>query len=474
MTTDIDITLLDELLDRAADTGESFTPRQMLTVALVFRAVDMLAGAVSRMPFYVVDANDNDVTDDVMSRYWIDLQYKLCASYLMFNSAYALIETNRFGLNARYRFLPSNLVTYQINSNNNQIDYFEYRVGTQRVRITDYNKTLLWWWRANLFSEVGPGTGPADAALGDAALVRSLTQFAGAYFKRGGFPITILQMKNNPPDQEKILRWWNSLISGARRAFRAILLTDQIEPKIIGSNIRDTIAPDLFSQAARNVAIAFGIPLSLLMSDAANYATALSDHVRFYTETVLPMADWLYEVWAERVFEPQGLTLKTDPSKLEIMQAYQLQQAEAVSKLVGAPLLSVDEGREIIGYRPRNVVQADAGTSGNETTGAEAEPAPAVETTPGEAQAAASRSDAISQERDRLKRYAHNRLRDGKEFAFKSDVIGLAEIEAVRACRTHEAIDALAFESFAPASSSADIKALIEAVNAAREALGHE
>lgn len=473
--TNINIELLDELLDRAADTGESFTPRQMLTVALVFRAVDMLAGAVSRMPYYVVDANDNDVTDDVMPRYWVDLQYKLCASYLMFNSAYALIETNRFGLNARYRFLPSNLVTYQIDLNTNQIDYFEYQVGAQRTRITNYNKTLLWWWRPNLFSEVGPGTGPADAALADASLVRSLTQFAGAYFKRGGFPITILQMKNNPPDQEKILRWWNSLISGARRAFRAILLTDQIEPKIIGNSIKDTIAPDLFSQAARNVAIAYGIPLSLLMSDAANYATALSDHVRFYTETVIPLADWLYEVWAERVYEPQGLTLKTDPSKLEIMQAYQLQQAEAVSKLVGEPLLSVDEGREIIGYRPRNTTPENESVP-DMAAEAEAETVPAVETTPGEAAAAtASRSDAISQERDRLKRYAHNRLRDGKEFAFKSDVIGLAEIDAVRACKTHAAIDALAFELIAPTgSSSADIKALIDAVNAAREALSHE
>jgi len=449
---------LDQLMDEAVNANAGkMTPIQALTVPLAFRAVDMIAGAVARMPYYIEDTAENDVTDDNTPRYWSELMYKLTASLLLFNGAYCLKESNQFGLNARYRFLPSPLVRWD--TNKGEVSKFEYCVDGIWTNIPNFQRSLLWWWWPNLTSEVGPGVGPMNAALSDIGLASSLTHFAESYFARGGFPLTILSTEGNIQEPEKVLSWWNAMVRGARQAFKAILLTNKITPTVIGSNIKDTIAPELYQQAAHNVAIAFGIPLSLLLSDAANYATALGDHVRFHTETVIPLAERVFEQWNERVYEPQGLTIEVWPDDLEIMQSYQLEQAAAVVPLVGGPVLTREEGRAILGYDP----------DGKDTEQPEQPAQPVADTNaPQAAQPDEMQDDAIETERKALRRYAHNRLRDGKPFAFRSDVIGAAEIEAVKALTTHDEIDALDLTSV---KRGPDLAELIDAINAARAEL---
>lgn len=468
---------LDSLMDQLAfqNTG-TMTAAQAMYVPLAFRAIDLIAGAVSRMPYYIEDERENDVTEENTPRYFSDRQYKLAASLLLYNAAYALKEKNQYGYPS-YRFLPTPLVSYELNPANNEIEYFEYRNGATTTRITDYDRKLMWWWWPNLNSEVGPGTGPTNAALGDIGLADSLTKFAESYFKRGGFPLTILRVEGNPPDSEKILAWWNGLVKGARKAFRAILLTNKIEPKIIGSNIKDTIAPELYEQAAHNVSIAYGIPLSLLLSDAAHYATALEDHVRFYTETVIPLADRMFEVWNERVYEPQGLKIESWPEQLEVMQQYQLQTAAAVQPLVGKPVISLNEGREILGYEKIDDPRADKILPDEQPAQLAQDEQPV--TIDGESEQSdatierdvSERDDAIDSERKALRRYAHNRLRDSKPFAFRSDVIGLPEIEAVKALTTHDEIDAIDLAMLKRDYTANDIAALLERATKAAEAL---
>jgi len=437
----------------------------LLKIALSFRALDMIAGAVSRIPLHIWQG-ENDVTDDNLPRYWSDLMYRLCESYLLFNAAYALKASNTFGANVKWRFLVTPAMTIKTDTMTGQLNGFVYN----NQPITDYEKKLLWWWWPNILAEVGPGSGPTNAALADATLIKYLTEFATAYFQRGGFPVTLLQLGGpiTQQEQEKIESWWNSMIAGVKRAFRAVLITNKITTTQIGSNVKDTIAPELYDQSARNVAIAYGIPLSMLMSDAANYATALEDHVQFYTEAVIPIAERMIEQWNERVFEPQGLEIEIAPEELEAMQQYELQKAQAVAALVGRPPLTMNEGRALLDYDLIDDPRAD-----------QLFPEQAVPVAPAPVEAAApaevedeQEEEAISvegkrttQEREALKRFAHNRLRDGKEFDFKSSIIPARDIDAARACATHEAIDAVKFEA-AREYTSADIAALLERATA--------
>lgn len=535
----ISIGELDKLMDLAVSTNSGeMTPTQAMTVPLCFRAIDMIAGAVSRMPYYIEDQAENDVTEDNTPRYWAELMYKLAASLLLYDSAYCLKEANAFGIDALYRFLPSPLVDYKLNPATNDIAFFTYQSGAKTEIITDYNKRLMYWWWPNLQSEVGPGKGPRNAAMGDVGLAWNLTKFAEMYFKRGGFPLTILSVEGNVPDQDKILSWWNSMIAGVRRAFRAILLTNKIKPNVIGSNIKDTIAPELYDQAATNVAIAFGIPISKFI-DSLKYGNAtIENDFTFLTDTIVPLASRIYEQWNERVYEPQGLKIEIWPEKLEAFQSYQLKQAAAVVPLVGGPVLNTKEGRELLGYEapaekakgtadqteesaqkvvfngaqlqaasdivikvasgeiPRDsgismlvsffgmtAQQAEQiiGSAGNGFESSANKP-PAIVESPVNNNAAPDQSvtqetqdrdDAIENERKALKRYAHNRLNDGKPFKFRSDVIGLPEIEAVKALTTHDEIDALNLAAVKREYSASDIAALLEMAIKTAEALSH-
>jgi hypothetical protein len=126
--------------------------------------------------------------------------------------------------------------------------------------------------------------------------------------------------------------------------------------------------------------------------------------------------------------------------------------------------LTRDEGREMLGYETSEDNAAPLAPDATNTT-------PAADTTPAQdVQPAAERDDAISNERKRLKRYAHNRITDGKPFKFTSDVIGLPEIESVKALVSHEAIDALDLGAIVGARRD-DLSVLIETINAARAEL---
>ena len=450
------LTQLDDFLDWVAPErgGGTLKPRDLLTIALSFRAIDIIAGAVSRMPFGVF-RGDTDVTEEATPRYWKDLNYKLCASLLVFNAAYCLKETNTFGHNTRWRFLVAPNMRPDIDLVTGKLTGFHY--GSQAI--DDYEKSLLWWWWPNILAEVGPGTGPVNAALGDATLIKYLTDFASAYFLRGGFPVTLLFQDGpiNPKDQDRLESFWNALVAGAKRAFRFILLSRKLTVEKIGSSIKETIAPELYDQSARNVAIAFGIPLSVLMSDAANYATALEDHVRLYSETVLPIYDRIAEVWNERVYEPQGLILKPLPRRLEVMQQNELQKAQALSQLVGGKaIMTVDEARAMLEMEPMLIEAAPV--------------APPVAVAP-------DRDDTIAEdgaaEKDwqRFERKARNALVAGKSASvtFASDVLLASEVDTTRArlrmCRTPEDIKAVFSMRSIPSDRNDDIVALIGVID---------
>jgi HK97 family phage portal protein len=420
----------------------------LVKIALSFRALDMIAGAVSRMPLHIW-RGDEDVTKAELPRYWADLQYRLCESYLLFNAAYALKENNVYGANVKWRFLVTPAMTIKTDPVSGALTGFTYN----NQPIDNYEKKLLWWWWPNILAEVGPGSGPTNAALSDAALIKYLTEFATAYFQRGGFPVTLLQLGGpiTQTEQEKIESWWNSMIAGVKRAFRAVLITNKITTTQIGSNIKDTIAPDLYQQSAHNVAIAYGIPISMLMSDAANYATAQQDVVTFYENTAIPIAERMIEVWNERVFEPQGLTIMLAPEELEAMQAAELQKAQALSSLVGGPILTRAEARAMLGYEE----EEEPTTPESDTVEDEqADEAIDIE------------GKRLADEREKMKSKARRCLKEGKPFKFQSDLIPLADIEAVKVCTTLEQIDAVKFGTVRDYTAQ-DIAALLERATAA-------
>jgi hypothetical protein len=90
--------------------------------------------------------------------------------------------------------------------------------------------------------------------------------------------------------------------------------------------------------AKENLLTAFGVPKTLLDSEAANYATAVEDRKSFYQETIMPRARTFEAVLNRQLLEREGLRLEFAFNELELFQDDENMRADLVLKYVQAGL----------------------------------------------------------------------------------------------------------------------------------------
>ncbi|WP_182085593.1 phage portal protein [Aureimonas sp. ME7] len=161
---------------------------------------------------------------------------------------------------------------------------------------------------------------------------------------------------NLSPDQfERLKTELESGYAGAARAGRPMLLEGGLDWKAMALSPRDMDFMEARNGAARDIAIAFGVPPMLLgiPGDAtyANYAEANRALIRL---TVLPLLSRLCGAlgnWLGAYFEGgERLRLGYDADRIEGLSV----EREALwSRLGSAGFLDDDEKREAVGYGPR-------------------------------------------------------------------------------------------------------------------------
>lgn len=394
--------------------GELSAVRAQQVVPWVYRAVDLRANAIADMPFALYQSGGDALADDEIESVTAKLKsllYLTEAALCVYGAAYWVKETKRANLNTAPRWLTPSSMTPQYDHARGLVG-FERRAGNVTLQLPV--EDVIYFFIPSLTNEVGAGVSPTQAALRDANLLNYLDVFASGFFQRGAIKATLLSVPENSPKAElqKLEVWWNHLLAGVKNAWKSIAIRNDVKPVVIGSDISEAAAPELKNAAREDVATAFGIPQTLLMSNAANYATAVNDVLVFTQWTVLPECRRIAETLNEQLFGAMNLRFAFEPKRLESMQQYELQKAQSVQALVGsAPILTRDEGRELLGYAPLgDAPQADVATDND------------VE-------------DEVTQNLRRWERKALNRVRAGKgaECNFTSDVLPQATIDAVRA-----------------------------------------
>lgn len=185
--------------------------------------------------------------------------------------------------------------------------------------------------------EIGPGRSPTDVALEPIGLLNFINQFGSGFFERGAIPAVMLSVKGNVQEGElkRLEQWWRKLTRGVNRAWDAIAVRADVEPKVIGKPIKDLAMTELSVSMRGQIACAYGVPQTLL-EDAANYGTAKTHRKSFYVETVIPSALLIQGVLNEQVFNPAGLSFEFITEELQIMQEEEAERSAALASLVGA------------------------------------------------------------------------------------------------------------------------------------------
>lgn len=144
----------------------------------------------------------------------------------------------------------------------------------------------------------------------------------------------------------------SQLYQGSRNAGRPLLLEGGLEWREMSLSPRDMDWLAGRNAAARDIALAFGVPAQMVgIPDAQTYANMEQARLAFYEETVLPLLTRViagFDHWLAPMFG-DGLELDYDPDDIS---ALAVQREAQWSRIGAASFLTRDEQREAAGYGP--------------------------------------------------------------------------------------------------------------------------
>ena len=306
-------------------------------VPYFYRAVQLRCDALSGVPIKVYRGEDEvdwPYPTSIQSLIW-----KWEASLALKGAAYGEIVANQSGYkkDVQYR---------------NPFDmYVEYRDGVITIKQNQSGAV----WKNNIFEgsyemvyiaeydpaqDILPGIGSGNASNVDAKLLYSLSKFPEAYFEGGAMPVTVVGVDTT--DQSEIERtetFFKKMATGLKNAFRVLgVRTGSIDVKTITPPMKDLAMPEISDEAKHNIAVAFGIPKTMMDSEAANYATAQEDRKGFYDETLKPRARMYEAALNEQLLDRDGMRIEFAFDELEIFQEDENDRADRLLSFVQAGL----------------------------------------------------------------------------------------------------------------------------------------
>ena len=140
---------------------------------------------------------------------------------------------------------------------------------------------------------------------------------------------------------------------GAANAGRPLLLDGGLDWKPLSLSPKDMDFVEAKNGAAREIALAFGVPPLLLGlpgdNTHSNYAEA---NRAFYRQTVIPLARRTAEAIAQWLGPAFGDRIRLEPD-LDAIEALADERESLWRRVAAAPFLSDDEKREAVGYGRR-------------------------------------------------------------------------------------------------------------------------
>ena len=327
---------------------ETEKPDLYKSVAAVFRAFNLTANATSRIPFALVKGKEDfDVSDNwenkvlfmpkpkELIRLW---RLSLSAT----NSAYGFMENRRLiGKNLRY-IVPSS-ITPKVDPQDGLVG-FKRTIGTGSK---DYplgnSNPIFWMWRMDHTTELLPSKATEFQAMCAAAgILYYADNHIQAFFKRGGIKPTMLVLKGmtTPEKIKDIESIWTKVISGGykylAKIFQGVAADGGLDAQNMGEGVESLKDEKINRSKIEAISMALGIPLSMLLSNSNNYATAQVELKSWYDNGLAPWCDFIADEMTDKLFKPLGLRFEFRPEMTDPGQEDEVARASAYSTYVSA------------------------------------------------------------------------------------------------------------------------------------------
>jgi len=151
---------------------------------------------------------------------------------------------------------------------------------------------------------------------------------------------------------ERLKRELEDTYQGAANAGRPMLLEGGLDWKAMSLSPKDMDFLEAKHSAAREIALAFGVPPMLLgIPGDATYANYQEANRALWRQTVLPLASRISAAIAQWLTPAFGehLRIAIDTDRIEALAS---DRAALWERVIAAPFLTVNEKREAVGYSP--------------------------------------------------------------------------------------------------------------------------
>ena len=325
-------------------------------VAAVYRVANLSAEAIANVPFAVLKGEtEYDTSDDWQNKVGFlpnirELLRLWRLSLFMTNSAYGFMEGNRVSKNLRY-VVPST-ITPQIDKWEG-LTGFKRRIGTETTEYSLKDNRIFWMWRLDHTTELLPSKNSEFRALMAAAGVLYYADYyVQNFFQRGGIRPALLQVAGVPTreEREKIESVWDKIIHGWSKYLGKVISANEMDVKVIGDGIDALSNSQIHNEKLADVAMAAGMPLSIILANSANYATAQTEYIVWFRDSVIPWANFMQDEINDKLFNPLGLRFEFRPEMSDKGQeeeakragAYRAYVASGMKPSIAAQVVGID------------------------------------------------------------------------------------------------------------------------------------
>ncbi|MGJ3263963.1 MAG: phage portal protein [Salinarimonas sp.] len=233
---------------------------------------------------------------------------------------------------------------------------WEYQVGARTVRFAQAGEGISPILHLSLFHPTDDhyGLSPMEAAAGALDIHNAASAWNKALLDNAARPSGALVFSGDANVSDAIFSKLKAELEetyqGARNAGRPMLLEGGLDWKPLSLSPKEMDFVEAKAGAAREIALAFGVPPLLLglPGDAthSNYAEA---NRAFYRQTVIPLAQRTAQALALWLAPAFGESLALEPD-LDAIEALSEERESLWRRVSAASFLTDDEKREAVGY----------------------------------------------------------------------------------------------------------------------------
>lgn len=322
------------------------------------RAANLRAEVVAQVPYRVVDAKGNPVETHPLSQLvhdsadLHDLMTRTELTLCFWGHSLLVKERMLSGRVTGLRWLNPRLYTADV-------DPYQ---GLRGFRLWGRENRENYLARANAiylhgvdFNDDFGGVSPAEVAFDQAGIETEAALTAVWFLRNRAVPAAILQPKDaeaTPPteaEQRKVRSLIQRILKGARNAGKTLVSGGRWEWVSVQAEFDKIGMGELTEDARAAIAMAFNVPLDLIMPTSSTYAELYQSHKAWMEHFVKGRCRWYARKFNQQLAAEWTDGVRLEPDFGAVFEADEQQQTEVASTQVGAGLLDLYSAQQKAG-----------------------------------------------------------------------------------------------------------------------------